>query len=199
MSKYLKHIWNVVSNILVVLVVIVAILFVGVRVVGLEPYTVLSGSMEPTYHVGSIIYVKKVDPLTLKVGDPVTYMVNQKTVVTHRIIEVLPDEDDPTIMRYRTQGDNNKTPDGDPVHSKNVIGQPVFSIPLLGYVANYIQNPPGKYVALITCAVLILSVMFGGDGDKGKNEEPTEEKKGTTESETSNNDADSEITVSPLN
>ena len=40
---------------------IMAILLVGVRVIGLNVYTVLSGSMEPTYHTGSLIYVKKVD------------------------------------------------------------------------------------------------------------------------------------------
>lgn len=180
MSKYLKHIWNIASNVLIVLVVIFAILFIGVRLVGLEPYTVLSGSMEPTYHVGSIIYIKKVDPLTLQVGDPVTYMYNQRTIVTHRIIEVIPDENDPSVMYYRTQGDNNETPDTDPIHSKNIIGKPVFSIPLLGYVANFIQNPPGKYIALISCALLIISIMFGGDGDKDKSDEPTGEKKEST-------------------
>jgi signal peptidase len=149
-----------------VLVVIAAILLVGVQLFGIKPYTVLSGSMEPTYHVGSIIYVKKVDPITLKVGDPVTFIINGRTIVTHRIIEVIPDGEDPTVVRFRTQGDNNDTPDGDPVHSKNVIGKPIFTVPLLGYVANYIQNPPGKYVAIITCSVLILLVMFGGGSDE---------------------------------
>lgn len=33
---------------------------------GLQVFTVLSGSMEPTYHTGSLIYVKKVDPYTIK-------------------------------------------------------------------------------------------------------------------------------------
>ena len=60
--KALKTLWNAVTTVLVSLVVILAILLVGVRVVGLTPYVVLSGSMEPTYHTGSLIYVKKVDP-----------------------------------------------------------------------------------------------------------------------------------------
>ena len=171
MPKYLRHVWNVISNILLVLVVIAAILLVGVQLFGIKPYTVLSGSMEPTYNVGSIIYVKKVDPLTLKVGDPVTFMINGRTIVTHRIIEVIPDGEDPTMVRFRTQGDNNDTPDGDPVHSENVIGKPIFTVPLLGYVANYIQNPPGKYVAIITCSVLILLVMFGGGSDEEKKDD----------------------------
>ncbi|MBC8534260.1 S26 family signal peptidase [Yeguia hominis] len=53
---------------MVALVVLLAILLVGARVVGLQVFRVLSGSMEPTYHTGSILYVKKVDPFTIKEG-----------------------------------------------------------------------------------------------------------------------------------
>ena len=183
MIKYLKHIWGILSNILIILVVIAAVLFVGVRLVGLEPYVVLSGSMEPTYHVGSLIYVTEVDPLTLKEGDPVTFMINQKTVATHRIIKVIPDENDPTVVRFLTQGDNNDTDDGDPIHSKNVIGKPVFTIPYLGYFVNFIQVPPGRYIAFAVCIILIASVMFGGEGKKTENAHE-EQKKEEDESDT---------------
>ena len=64
--KALKTVWNAITTVLVALVVVLAILLVGVRVVGLTPYVVLSGSMEPTYHTGSLIYVKKVDPVTIE-------------------------------------------------------------------------------------------------------------------------------------
>lgn len=158
--KAVKKIWDWISGILVAVVVLLAIALVGVRVVGLQPYVVLSGSMEPTYHVGSLIYVKSVDYKDLKVGDPITYMVSQDTVVTHRIIEVLVDEEDPNTIRYFTQGDANDVPDGMSVHYKNIIGKPVFSIPYLGYVSNYIQNPPGSYVSIAAGALLILLVFL---------------------------------------
>lgn len=160
MNTTLKRIWNWVSGILVGIVVVLAIALVGVRLVGLQPYVVLSGSMEPTYHVGSLIYVKSVDYKQLKAGDPITYMISQDTVVTHRITEVLVDEEDPDTLRYFTKGDANDVPDGTSVHYKNIIGKPVFSIPCLGYVSNYIQNPPGKYVALAAGALLILLVFL---------------------------------------
>lgn len=158
--KAVKKIWDWISGILVAVVVLLAIALVGVRVVGLQPYVVLSGSMEPTYHVGSLIYVKSVDYKDLSVGDPITYMVSQDTVVTHRIIEVLVDEEDPETIRYFTQGDANDVPDGSSVHYKNIIGKPVFSIPYLGYVSNYIQNPPGSYVSIAAGALLILLVFL---------------------------------------
>lgn len=172
MSKTIRKIWSWISSILVGIVVLLAIALVGVRLVGLHPYVVLSGSMEPAYHVGSLVYVKSVDYKDLQVGDPITYMISQDTVVTHRIIEVLIDEEDPDTIRYFTKGDANEVADGSSVHYKNIIGKPVFSIPLLGYVSNYIQNPPGMYVAIAACAILIMLVflpdLFAEDDKKKK-------------------------------
>lgn len=160
MSENVKKIWNAFTSVLVALVVILALLLVGVRLVGMQVFTVLSGSMEPTYHVGSLIYVKNVDYRELKSGDTITFMLDESTVATHRIVEVVPDEDDPTVLRYRTKGDANAAVDGGLVHYKNVIGMPVFTIPYLGYVANFIQNPPGSYIAISAGAVLLLLVFL---------------------------------------
>lgn len=74
MNKTLKKIWNVISSILVAIVVILALLLVGARIIGLQVFTVLSGSMEPNYHVGSLIYVKNVDYKELESGDVITFM-----------------------------------------------------------------------------------------------------------------------------
>lgn len=170
MNRSLKKIWNVISSILVALVVILALLLVGARVVGLQVFTVLSGSMEPTYHTGSLIYVKEVDPYTIEVGKPITFMLNEDTVVTHRVVGIVPDEEDPTVIRFRTKGDANEAEDGGLVHYKNVIGTPIFSIPYLGYVAEYIQHPPGMYIAISAGAILLLLVfipdIFADDKDK---------------------------------
>ena len=175
MSGPIKKIWNVVSSILVALVVLLALLLVGARVVGLQVFVVLSGSMEPTYHTGSLIYVKKVDPYTIQEGQPITFMMSETTVATHRVVGIVPDEEDPTVIRFRTKGDANDAEDGGLVHYKNVIGRPVFSIPYLGYVADYIQHPPGRYVALSAGAVLLLLVflpdVFSEDPDKKKKAE----------------------------
>ena len=170
MSHSFKKVWNVVSTVLVVLVVLLAVALVGVRLVGLNTYVVLSGSMEPTYHTGSLLYVKSVDPQDLQVGDPITFMLNEDTVATHRIIEILPDQEDSSVLRFRTKGDANEAEDARLVHYKNVIGTPVFSIPYLGYATNYIQHPPGMYVAISAGAILLLLMflpdMFPDDRDE---------------------------------
>jgi len=172
MSKALKKVWNSVTTALVVLVVILALLLVGARVVGLQVFTVLSGSMEPNYHTGSLIYVKKVDYRELEAGDVITFMLDEDTVATHRIVGIVPDEEDPTVLRYRTKGDANDAEDGSLVHYKNIIGSPVFTIPKLGYVASYIQNPPGTYIAISGGAILLLLVFLP---DLFAKEEPKKE------------------------
>ncbi|MEE0740712.1 MAG: signal peptidase I [Emergencia sp.] len=160
MGKTTKKIWNIITNIIVVLAVVLAIALVGVRLIGFQVYTVLSGSMEPTYHVGSLIYVQKVEYKELQAGDVITFMLDEDTIATHRIVEVIPDETDSSVLRFRTKGDANATEDGSLVHYKNVIGTPVFSIPKLGYLANFIQHPPGMYIAISVGAVLLLLVLL---------------------------------------
>ena len=179
MNKTVKRIWNWFTTVLVAVVVILALLLVGARLIGLQVFTVLSGSMEPTYHVGSLIYVKDVDPYELESGDVITFMLDEDTIATHRIVEVVPDETDSTVVRFKTKGDANSAEDGSLVHYINVIGSPVFTIPQLGYVANYIQNPPGTYIAISAGAILLLLVflpdLFGSDDEK--DQKPKRKKK----------------------
>ena len=147
-----KKIWNIVSAVIVVLVIVMAVLLVGLRLFGLHPYTVLSGSMEPTYHVGSLIYVKEVKPEEVEVGQPITFVLNEDlAVATHRVVEI-----DAENQHFYTKGDANEFVDGSPVHFKNLIGVPVFSIPYLGYVATFIQKPPGLYITIAAGAIFLL-------------------------------------------
>lgn len=181
MNSTVRKVWNIATNILVALVVLLAVALVGVRLVGIQVFTVLSGSMEPAYHVGSLIYVKSVDYKELEPGDVITFMLDENTVATHRIVEVVPDEDDPETLRFRTKGDANDSEDGGLVHYKNVIGTPIFTIPKLGYLASYIQNPPGIYAAISAGAVLLLLIfipdLFTSDDKDGKEEKKDKKKK----------------------
>ena len=176
MKRSIRKTWNIISTVLVALVVLLALLLVGARLFGLQVFTVLSGSMEPTYHTGSLIYVKKVDPYTIQNGQVITFMLDENTVATHRVVGVVPDEEDSSVIRFRTKGDANETEDGGLVHYKNVIGTPVFTIPGLGFVANYIQHPPGMYIAIAAGAILLLLTflpdIFGSEEKTETEEKP---------------------------
>ena len=166
-----NKIWNVFTTVIVVLVVIFAVLLIGVRLFGVQVYSVISGSMEPEYPVGSLIYVKEVDPSEIEVNDVITYVLPSETPSTHRVVRI--DEEN---QLFYTKGDANETEDGAPVHFKNLIGTPVFKIPYLGYVAYYIQHPPGMYIAIAAVAVLLILVFLPDlfKKDKKKDEQSPE-------------------------
>ena len=167
----MKRVISVATTTMLVIVLLLAAALVGVRIFGIAPYTVLSGSMEPVYHVGSLIYVKPVDPATLKVGDPITYVMENGTVVTHRIIGIVPDYGDDGSPGFKTKGDANNIEDGGAVHYKNVLGKPIFTIPYLGYLAYAIQTPPGSYLAIGLCIVVVLMTFLPDLLDKLEEEE----------------------------
>lgn len=159
----IKKIWSIVSTVFVFLVVLAAIFLMGSRVIGYRVFNIVSGSMEPTYSVGDLIYVKEVDPAAIAPGDVITFVLNEDLVVaTHRVVRV-----DAEKQRFYTKGDANETEDGAPVHFKNVIGIPQFTVPGLGYVSDFIQHPPGSYITIAAVAVLLI-LTFAPDFVKKK-------------------------------
>ena len=154
MSKKILKVFNAFTTLLVAAAALLAILLVGVRAVGLTPFAVLSGSMEPSYHVGSLIYVKKEAPENIRVGDPVTFVLNEDLLVaTHRVIEI-----DEANQHFYTKGDANEAPDAMPVHFNNLLGKPVFSIPKLGHVSSLLGTKKGMLLAGSLAAIILILV-----------------------------------------
>ena len=148
----IKKVWGIVSWGLVCVVVLAAVFLMGSRLLGYRVFNIVSGSMEPVYRVGDLIYVQEVDPNTVQPGDVITFVLNEDLVVaTHRVVRI-----DAEKQRFYTKGDANETEDGGSVHFKNLIGVPKFKIPGLGYVADFIQKAPGLYITIAAVAVLLL-------------------------------------------
>ena len=118
----MKKVWNFVTTaILIVLLLGIAIMYIP-KIFGIQPMIVLSGSMEPTYHVGSLLYIKNADANEIAVGDPITFYLDDNTLVTHRVVEI-----DKKNQTYTTKGDANEKEDGSPVSFDKVLGKPVFN------------------------------------------------------------------------
>lgn len=198
--KAFRKIWNWIGTLLVIAMVALAILLVGVRAIRLTPFAVLSGSMEPTYHVGALIYVKPIDPADVEVGMPLTFVVDESLLVaTHRVVgietrttrqeaqldeqgnPVLDANGDPAVQEvpldetayyFQTKGDANDAADGSPVYYKNIVGTPVFSIPYLGYLSNWLQTRQGMIMGIsIALAILLMTFIpdiLGSGSEKGK-------------------------------
>lgn len=182
--KTFTKIWNAFTTALVLLIVLIAILLVGVRLIGLTPLYVSSGSMEPAFHVGSLIFVQKTDPAKIEVGDPITYTINAAgDYSTHRVIGIevyetgvremldetgvpMLDEQGDVIFEehpleetsyyFQTKGDANDAPDGAPVYYKNVVGIPRLTIPYLGYLAQWLQTRQGMILGISIALVIVI-------------------------------------------
>ena len=156
----IAKILNLITTVLVILIVALAVLLVGFRFIGFDTYVVLSGSMEPTHKTGALIYVRDADPLEIETGDVITFRSgNSETLITHRVIAI---EGEGYDRSFTTKGDANAEADSQPVPVSGVKGKVAFSIPYMGYVANYIQNPPGLYFAAAAGVILII-LMFMTD------------------------------------
>lgn len=129
------------------------------RFFGYELETVLSGSMEPTFLTGSIIAVRPVvEKNSLKPGDVVSFkdLSDNSKLITHRIAEV---RQKGNSVEYVTKGDNNKSPDPQPIPSMNVVAKySGFTIPYIGYVSSFARSKTGAiFMMIIPGALLILS------------------------------------------
>ena len=161
--KVIKTLCSSMGTVVVAIVALFAIVLVGAKLAGFRTFTVLSGSMEPEYPVGAMIYVRPVDYRNLQVGDVISYVANDdKTIVTHRIADIEVDEEDSSVRRFKTKGDANASADAKLVHYKNVLGTPIITIPFIGYVVHNIQQPPGIYIALVVGTLLLAWTFLPG-------------------------------------
>ena len=121
-------------------------------------FTVLSGSMEPSIKVGSIVIVKpeakyfKGDVIT------VTDSANSKSPVTHRIFSV---EQATGGAVYQTKGDANNAPDNEKRNIKNVLGKVLLSVPYIGYPVSYAKTRDGLiFLVIIPITIIIYSELL---------------------------------------
>lgn len=135
---------RIVSALAAVFVLIIVMLTVGIPAVrGWVPLTIASGSMEPTYPVGSMVIgdpVSAEESRALVTGDVITFMPypDDPALVTHRIIGVSSDSEGTTL--YTTQGDANGAPDPEPVADYQVRAVVQYHVPYVGYVANWLDG-----------------------------------------------------------
>jgi len=126
-------------------------------ITGAKPVVVLSGSMRPTFEVGTIIYYKAVPQEELKVDDIITYQLGDE-LVTHRIKRVENGD-------YITKGDANDIEDGKPVPDSAVQGRVGgLAIPILGYGVTFINNNMWLFIVIVVIllAEFLLSNMKSG-------------------------------------
>ena len=126
---------------------------------GFKMYIVNSDSMAATdFDAGSLIFVKEVDPSTLKEGDIISFM-SQDTdkfgeTITHKIRKRTTDaEGNPGFITY---GTTTNTDDETIVTYPYVLGKYQGNIPGLGTFFNFLKTTPGYFVCIFTPFMLII-------------------------------------------
>lgn len=152
----MKKVFKIIYYLILAVIAIVA-LFLIFSVVpikgGYKTLVVLSGSMEPKIHTGSVVAVKPAREY--KVGDVITFGENTKTKTptTHRIFEI---KEANGVKSYITKGDGNNAPDQKPVTQAEIIGKVLFSVPYAGYAVAAAQKPIGFMLIIVIPAVIII-------------------------------------------
>ena len=160
MDNFVKVIKALVDA-LMTLVLIGGTLFIVLFAIGIEPFVVISGSMEPAIQTGSLSFVNKhVKYEDIKVNDVIAYTATSGDKVTHRVVNITEDG-------METKGDRNNTSDGFSTNKNNFIGKNIFSVPKLGYGVKLLQTTIGKII-LITIIVILLASSFLVESPKGK-------------------------------
>lgn len=135
---------------LVVGAVIVTLFTARFPILGTRSYVVLTGSMEPKIHIGSVVFVAP--QKSYKVGDLITFKRGNITV-THRIHAIKGE-------KFQTKGDANNAADPELVTKLAVIRKDVVVIPYLGKFTNFLRTVPG-FIIFLGIPVLIYIVLEG--------------------------------------
>ena len=136
-------------SILTGIAALLVLLWLAVFALGIRPYIVMSGSMEPAILTGSVCFVNTNVPYEeIKEGDVVSFRLGQG-MVTHRVVCV-------TEEGLETKGDANDCADGITTTRENYCGETVWSIPYAGYVLYAIKRPESLWITGIRLVALLL-------------------------------------------
>ena len=144
-------------GIVLILSVIIAMLLPSLPVfTNYEVFNVVSGSMEPTIPVGSLIIVQPVEPKTIQEGEIIAFT-RSGTPVTHRVVSNFSFESE-----FITKGDANLEADMSAVSYNDLIGVVRYHFDHVGDVLQYLTTIPGKIYMLLVVACGVMFEMLAG-------------------------------------
>lgn len=172
----MKKAWEIISNILVWAVVIVAVFMMVFTIIsvntfnrndrnlfGFRFYISLSDSMSATdFDAGDLVIVKEVDPTTLQEGDIISYQSqnaeNYGATVTHMIRSKTTDANgNPGFITY---GTTTGVDDETVVTYPFILGKYQTALPKVGTFFQFLKTPQG-YIVCILIPFLLLIIYQG--------------------------------------
>ncbi len=123
---------------------------------GLESFTILSGSMEPTLRVGDVVIDRRISASEIQPGDIVTFRdpEDDARLLTHRVLRYRVDGETAFVV---TRGDANLGVERWSIPLDGTVGRVDFRVPKLGYVLKHAGGRMGR-IALIALPALLLGL-----------------------------------------
>jgi signal peptidase len=153
MKKVISKFCSTLSTLILLAIILAAGGIMLLKAIGWQPMGILSGSMEPSYHVGGLVFINtNAAAESVAPGDTIAFYLSEDTVVTHRVIEV-----DAPARLWFTKGDNNDSEDLAPVPFENLIGKAAKThIPYAGTILMNLRTKKGFAGGALLLAVLII-------------------------------------------
>lgn len=138
----------------IAVVVMLALLLIGVR-----PLVIRSGSMEPTYSPGDIVFVSTEAAGDIRPGQVVTRFDAPEATdsLTHRVRQVTRNGD---VVRVETRGDANDTSEVWSVPATRQVAVVVASVPAIGLPLTAVRSSYGWAVVVATGVLGLIAVLF---------------------------------------
>lgn len=146
---------------LVILVIGGACIFMFIR--GIQPYIVVSGSMEPAIPKGSLCFIdKRVSFQEISPGMVIAFKGENGTLITHRVSKK-------ERTGLVTKGDANASEDHYIVGESSYVGLNIKHVKKVGDIIENIRNSEAKYLLIAgVLAVLIMGTFVNNSSDKKK-------------------------------
>ncbi|MEM1639222.1 MAG: signal peptidase I [Desulfurococcaceae archaeon] len=141
---------KILSYLLIAVLAATVFIFIYSGLVNEPIVAVVKGkSMLPLLREGDIVFITRVKPSEINIGDVVVYKTPMGTLIIHRVIGIVVENNK---YYYVTKGDNNPAPDflyfvnGKGIPYERIVGKVIelngviFKIPYLGNLALMIRN-----------------------------------------------------------
>lgn len=124
---------------------------------------VLSGSMEPAFHRGDLLFLTNYQEEPVRVGEITVFKVEGRDIpIVHRVIKL--HEKENATVKFLTKGDNNSVDDRGLyapgqlwLTKKDVVGRARGFLPYIGMVTIYMNEyPKFKYAVLAGLGLYVL-------------------------------------------
>jgi len=173
------------TGLLVLGLLVFLLIALGPHVLGYRTATMLTGSMDPGIKPGDVVVAFQKPTAEVAVGDVISYHipVEDHRVETHRVVEVIHQEDGGIAVR--TKGDNNS--EADPwtaTLQDDTVWEVRAVIPDLGSAIRTLRSPTVQHgvlwVAFAALLLLGLSLIWGrgpseGDPEQDPEQEPEQD------------------------